>query len=58
MDFIIPIIFFMIALGLMLAALHFAKYKKRPSGCCGAHAVCAHHKKDETSNEENNCTQH
>jgi len=38
---------------LFAAALHFARYKKRPSGCCGAHEVCEHFpdKKDaETGN--------
>lgn len=35
MKFIIPIIFTIIAMVVMAAALHFSKYKKRGSGCCG-----------------------
>jgi hypothetical protein len=40
MKLLIPILFFMVALAGMLAALHWSKYKRRPSGCCGAHKVC------------------
>jgi len=29
------LLFSLLALSLMLAALHFSRYKKRPSGCCG-----------------------
>ena len=39
---LIPVLFFMVALAGMLAALHFSNYKKRKSGCCGAHKVCNH----------------
>lgn len=42
MKFIVPIFFFMVALVGMLVALQFSKYKKRPTGCCGAHAQCTH----------------
>lgn len=35
MKFIIPILFTIIAMVVMAAALHFSRYKKRGSGCCG-----------------------
>ena len=34
-QYIIVIGFFILAFFLMGLALHFSKYKKRPSGCCG-----------------------
>ena len=40
MKIIIPIIFTMIAVGLMAAALYFSKYKKGKSGCCGGGDIC------------------
>ena len=40
MKLIIPIIFTIIAVGLMLGALHFSKYRKRKSGCCGGGDAC------------------
>lgn len=40
MKIIIPVIFTIIAVGLMLAALHFSKYKKGKSGCCGGGDAC------------------
>lgn len=49
---IIPIIFTIVALALFAGALHFAKYKKRPSGCCGAHEVCHHHKDKDDAEEK------
>lgn len=35
MKVIIPILISIIAMLVMAAALHFSKYKKRGSGCCG-----------------------
>jgi len=35
-QFLIPVGFFIIAVGGMALALHFSQYKKRKSGCCGA----------------------
>ena len=34
-QYIVVLLFSILALSLMLAALHFSRYKKRPSGCCG-----------------------
>ena len=34
-QYIVVFLFFIGAISLMLAALHFSRYKKRPSGCCG-----------------------
>ncbi len=34
-QYIIAFLFFIAAISIMLAALHFSQYKKRPSGCCG-----------------------
>lgn len=34
-QYIAVLLFFILALSLMLAALHFSRYKKRPSDCCG-----------------------
>ena len=41
MKLIIPIIFTIVAMVIMAAALHFSKYKKRGSGCCGGGTVSA-----------------
>jgi hypothetical protein len=46
MKILIPILFFMVAMAGMLAALQWSKYKKRKSGCCGAHEVCEHDKEE------------
>lgn len=56
MKWFIPILFFMLALVGMAAALHFAKYKKRPNGCCGAHTHCTHqhHSKEKPSEQCSN----
>ena len=35
MKVIIPILFSIVAMVVMAAALHFSRYKKRGSGCCG-----------------------
>lgn len=35
LQYIVVFLFFVAAFALMLAALHFSQYKKRPSGCCG-----------------------
>lgn len=35
MKLVIPILFSVAAMILMAAALHFSKYRKRASGCCG-----------------------
>ena len=35
LQYIILALFFLAAFVLMAAALHFSRYKKRPSGCCG-----------------------
>lgn len=43
MKILIPILFFIVIMLGMLAALHWSKYKKRKSGCCGAHEVCEHY---------------
>jgi hypothetical protein len=40
MKFLIPIIFCAAAFLLMAGALHFSRYKKRKSGCCGG-GVCS-----------------
>jgi len=40
MNVIIPILFCIVAFGIMAAALHFSKYKKRKSGCCGGGDIC------------------
>ncbi len=34
-QYIIAILFFLIAISIMILSLHFSKYKKKPSGCCG-----------------------
>jgi hypothetical protein len=34
-QYIVVFLFFIGAISLMLAALQFSRYKKRPSGCCG-----------------------
>jgi len=34
-EYIIVFLLFVLAFSGMLAALHFSKYKKRASGCCG-----------------------
>jgi len=34
-QYIIAVSFFLIAISIMILSLHFSKYKKRPSGCCG-----------------------
>jgi hypothetical protein len=52
MKILVPIIFTIVAMVLMAAALHFAKYKKRKqSGCCGAHEVCMHNRGNEQQQE-------
>lgn len=43
MKLLIPILFTAAALTLFAAALYFAKYKKRTTGCCGAHDACEHY---------------
>lgn len=56
MKIIIPVIFTIIAIGLMLAALHFSKYKKRTSGCCGGHACGDHPDKTCDEDDSKSCT--
>lgn len=34
-EYIVVFLFFVLAFAGMLAALHFSKYRKRASGCCG-----------------------
>lgn len=34
-EYIVAFLFFVLAISIMLMALHFSQYKKRPSGCCG-----------------------
>ncbi len=55
MKFLIPIFFFMVAIVGMLAALQFSKYKKRKTGCCGAHAECSHHR-DKKEESQDDCS--
>ncbi|MCP5045859.1 MAG: hypothetical protein GY940_01710 [bacterium] len=40
MNIIIPVIFFMFAVGLTMTVLHFSKFKQRDSDCCGAYDIC------------------
>jgi hypothetical protein len=46
-SYIIAFLFFIGAMALMLFALQFSQYKKRPSGCCGG-GHCAAGNGDET----------
>ena len=46
-SYIIAFLFFIGAMALMLFALQFSRYKKRPSGCCGG-GHCATENDDET----------
>ena len=46
-EYIIVILFFILAFAGMLAALHFSKYRKRASGCCGG-GHCSTDQDDET----------
>lgn len=34
-EYLVTFLLFVVAISLMLVALQFSKYKKRPSGCCG-----------------------
>ncbi|MCP4147071.1 MAG: hypothetical protein GY757_04910 [bacterium] len=53
MKLLLPVLFCIAAFAVMLIALHYSRYKKRPSGCCGAHDTCAgpHHHHHHTHQE-------
>lgn len=34
-EYLVAFLLFVVAISLMLVALQFSRYKKRPSGCCG-----------------------
>jgi hypothetical protein len=48
-QYIIVFLFFALAMAVMLIALHFSQYKKRPSGCCGGAHCDTHSEGGETN---------
>ncbi|MCP4216817.1 MAG: hypothetical protein GY765_19355 [bacterium] len=38
MNILIPVVFGIVGFGLFAASLHFARYKRGKSGCCGTNA--------------------
>ncbi|MCP5050217.1 MAG: hypothetical protein GY940_23830 [bacterium] len=47
MNLIIPILFFMVAVGVTMTVLHFSKFKQRSGDCCGAYDICPNEGKEE-----------
>jgi len=53
-QYLVVFAFFIFAIGLMLASLHFSQYKKKSEGCCGGgNCATPGRKKD-----SNNCDKH
>ena len=46
-QYIIAFLFFVLAISIMILALHFSQYKKRTSGCCGGGHCDTHPEKGE-----------